>query len=187
MSSSVVIPKSAASYLSAVGACAVFIRPTLRVGAARVRELPRGGLIWITWTQEIEAAKAVACAIQDQSDNVTLIDIIAAIEQRARETGIILTEHAKAIERADYLAQRVHQALDDFRRSGKLGMFNKAYQVYRARSNGHALPYGTVLNQMRFELIRVLADADPRDPWTPAAMLNRRLREKYQWYAVWFQ
>src|SRR6185295_9918635 len=131
---SIVLPSGqVALYLQAIGACALYIAEPLRVDAATLPDLRRARrtrILWLCWTRSIEDAQQVLARPAEIPDIVrnktALPEIITAIEQRAQELQIALTPHDKAIERADFLAQRVHEALDSFRRSGKLGMFNKA-------------------------------------------------------------
>ena len=111
-----VLPSKAAShYLDAIGAAAIYIALP-RIGAASVRglrRLPRGAgdIQWIAWVRDLASAKTVAAtdlALQQHDDGVRrcrpLPEIVAAIEQRARDLGVPLTPHERAVERAMVLA-----------------------------------------------------------------------------------
>ena len=173
-----VLPSKAAShYLDAIGAAAIYIALP-RIGAASVRglrRLPRdaGDVQWIAWVRDLASARAVAdpdLALQQHDDGVRrcrpLPELVALIEQRARDLNVPLTPHDRATERAQVLAQRVDAILDSFRLDGQLRAFNASYKAHRLAMNGHAPPYAIVLADLRAVIIRALATT-PREQLSP--------------------
>jgi hypothetical protein len=193
----IVLPSgNTAAYLAAIDAAAIYVALPPRIGAATVRglcRLPRevGDVKWIAWVRTLEDARRIAvpelvwrepngngaktCRSQDE--------LVAVIEQRARDLTVPLTPHERATERAAVLAARVDTLLDDFRRTGQLKAFNACYKAHRFKANGCAKPYHAVFSDLRGVLIRALVEV-PRHELS-AAVLMTRLHARFPWY-TWY-
>src|SRR5262249_2275611 len=124
---SIALPRTAVDYLQAINAAAIYVAEPLTVGAASIPTLKRlKGLTWIVWVQRLDDAERIAAATQQGS----LPEIIGAIEQQAQALNIPLTQHAKAIERARQLSQRLDVILQGMRETGALKAFNVCYKLH---------------------------------------------------------
>ena len=134
-------------------------------------------MIWCVWARSVDQAKVVLPKLNSE----TPLQVIERIEQNARDHGILLTPHERATERARELAKRVDDVIDQLRRGGQLKAFNICYRAYRCKMNGRVRPYQTMLDGLRSELIKTLAETPPGNK-TSDALLTKALRAKFPWY-----
>jgi hypothetical protein len=151
--------------------------------------LPRNtNIVWLAWTPRMHEAEQIVARDdllwRPGADGVRVLrpqlEIIERIEARARELGIALTPHERAMERAQRNARTLDVIMRELNHSGALKAFNRSYRQYRLRMNGHARPYPAAFNEFRREVIRFLTST-PKAEMTPAA-LHVRLRAKFAWY-----
>jgi hypothetical protein len=202
------IDDDARTYLSAVGALAVYIATqdgtVVRVGFCRdprkalaylARAWPRAGFAWAAWFEDSKrgAANFVAEIGAHASDLIVgrrddhvkttrpLPFVIAHVETIAIRYGITLTPHASAIQRAKIYAKRLDVALNDLQRFGHFGAFNHAYRVYREQrrlAGESAAPYWAVREQMRQIIIRWLVTHARLDQ----NALLEEIRQRFPWF-----
>lgn len=186
----IAVPQAVARYLAAIEAGAIFVSQPLHVGAGEASRLPRRGIEWLTWTQRIEDAQRIAAApdlLWQSLDGVkvarrSVSDVAATIEQQAQASGVILTPHARAVERATMLSRRADELFASLQARGDLATFNHAYKRHRlnARARGENVrPYCYAIEQLRRVLIKALVEV--RGDLSPL-ILAERIQRKFPWY-----
>jgi phage terminase large subunit-like protein len=135
-------PPAAASYLRAINAACIHITPGPLIGATA--GLPRQA-IWAAWCKDLESARKVATPdllVRTCDDGIrvgrTVEQLVAAIEQRAKQLRIVLTPHNVAVERALKLAMAVDGTLATLQARGDLKAFNRSYRRYRIEATARA-------------------------------------------------
>jgi hypothetical protein len=192
------------SYLSAVGAAAIYVsvhnREPKSVGVCRdldrslehVRRLLGVPVTfgWIAWASQHEVLLAIAkmpgLMLRTREDGVkvvcTLPDVVRRIRTVADRSAVVLTSHRKAVERANVLAGVVEQVFVELRTSGQLAAFNVAYKSYRrsAQANGESvLPYWKAEEQLRRVTIRAIATSASRS--ASLEKLSELIAQEFPW------
>jgi hypothetical protein len=179
------ISEDVRTYLSAVGALAVFVaeqdKVPVRVGflhdpskalAYMVRKWPHVSFAWMAWfdantsagasfISEISGRSAELIYMRrDQTRIPRRIPwVINYIETLALREQVVLTPHAIAINRAKFYARRLDAVLTTLQHNGTFSAFNRAYRIYRdsQRMSGEsAVPFWAAKEQLRKVLIRYL-------------------------------
>lgn len=201
------IAASVKSYLSAVGAAAIYVsvldQNPKSVGVARdldralqhLRHLMDVPVTfgWIAWAQHYEAlvtiAKMPGLLFRARDDGVkvprTLSEIVLTIETVAENSAIVLTPHKVAVERAASLARSVEQVFVELRTSGQLAAFNTAYKSYRrsAEANGEkVLPYWKATERLRRVTIQALTASPSRS--ISQNKLGELIAQEFPWFRV---
>jgi hypothetical protein len=193
------VSAAAKTYLSAIGATAIYISveqgKAINVGVARdldaaLRHLrkivsPAASLGWIAWGMNYERLAEIAQMPHLFHDlPPDAIDEMAVrVEMMAAAHGVVLTPHARALERAEVYAGYLDKALEGMQRNGTFAAFNQAYKDHRqalARRNESAQPYWAVMQDLRAVIIRALV-ADPKNRLAPSSMLGE-IRKQFPWF-----
>ena len=200
------IAYSVKSYLSAVGAAAIYVsvhdQIPKSVGVCRdldrtiytMRQMTGVPLTfgWVTWAQPYEAlleiAKTPGLMLHARGDGVkvprSLVEIVQAITEIAERSAIVLTPHRTVVERATALSVSVEQVFAELRTSGQLAAFNASYKTYRqaAKQNGEkVLPYWKAQERLRSVTIKALASSSSR------SMSQQKLGELISQQFPWFR
>ena len=179
------IDSAAKTYLSAIGASAIYIaavkgRPVC-VGVARdldkaLRHLqktidPAAQLGWIAWGMSYDAllqiAKAPELLLIERGGikaQLPLAQVVGLVQLKAQQLGVTLTPHARALERAEVYSAYLDSALAELQRNGTFAAFNAAYKQHRqasARNRESVVPFWAVMQELRAVVIRALV-ADPK-------------------------
>lgn len=176
------IAHSVKSYLSAIGAAAIYVsvldRVPKSVGVARDLDRVLGHLRslmglpvtfgWIAWAQQSDALLAIAQMpdlMVRRHNGVTvpktLPEIVETICAAADGSDIALTPHTAVMERAASLAGCVEQVFLELRTSGQMAAFNAAYKIHR-QVNGKVQPYWLVQERLRRVTIQALVSSPNR-------------------------
>jgi hypothetical protein len=195
------------TYLSAVGAVAVFVAEQdnvpVRVGFLNdpqkaltylVRKWPHASFAWMAWFEGSTPKGAAFIAdisgraaelIYLRRDKMKIPRrtpwVINTIETLALRGQVTLTPHAIAINRAKFYARRLDTVLTNLQANGTFGAFNRAYRIYRERqrmSSESALPYWAAKEQLRKVLIRYLVVHKDADFYE----LLVEIQTKFPWF-----
>jgi hypothetical protein len=196
---------AAKTYLNAIGAVAIYVAVDqdnpITVGVARdldkalrhMRRIisPSASIVWIAWglhygelAQIAQTPDFIYVSRHDGVKRLLPLDLLVAkIERMAQSRGVILTPHAKAIERAELYAGYLDQAIDAMRRDGTFSALNRAYKFYRQdgiRRNESVTPYWVVMHELRALIIRALVAA-PQNKLMPASVITE-IRTRFPWF-----
>lgn len=194
---------SVKSYLSAIGAVAIYVSVNDHVpkSIGVCRDLDRAladarahapvSFGWVAWSQPYEALLAIAktpdLMLRRRSDGARVIrslpEIVQAITEIAERSAIVLTPHRTTIERATELALSVERAFEELRISGQLASFNAAYKRYRkaAEANGEkAMPYWKAQEHLRKVTIKTLARNAGRS--VSQQKLGELISQEFPWF-----
>ena len=199
------VSAAAKTYLSAIGATAIYISvdkiKPVNVGVARdldsaLRHLqkiisPTASLGWVAWGMSYavlaEIAQMRELLYDYQPDAaarlVSLEELAVRIEMNATARGVVLTPHARALERAEVYAGYLDTALADLQRNGTFSAFNHAYKLHRqtlARRKESAQPYWAVMQELRAVIIRALV-AEPKSRLMPDEVIVE-IRKQFPWF-----
>jgi hypothetical protein len=199
------IDPAAKTYLSAIGASAIYVAvdkgAPISVGVARdldkaLRHLhrlftPAVTFGWIAWGLNYNKLAQIAQmpdllyvrGVHDIKVALQLPHLVQLIEQIAREGGCTLTPHDRALERAQVYAGYLDKALDDMQRDGTFAAFNQAYKAHRqecARTRASVQPFWAVMQQLRAVVIRALV-ADPKNRMSSTAVVFE-IRKQFPWF-----
>jgi ethanolamine utilization microcompartment shell protein EutS len=192
---------AAKTYLSAIGASAIFVcvdkGAPVSVGVARdlekaLRHLqkvvsPTASLGWIAWGMNYGALAQLA-----QTPDLLYIDrgglktalplpqLIGLIQLMAQESGVTLTAHHRALERAQVYSGYLDSALGAMQRNGTFAAFNEAYKQHRQDKRESVKPYWAVMQELRAVIIRALI-ADPKNRLSPDATISE-IRKTFPWF-----
>ena len=196
---------AAKTYLSAIGAAAIYIsvendRP-VSVGAARdldkalkhLRSVisPTIALGWVAWSPHYDWLVEIAgepnlldVHTVNGVEALPLVQLIGLIEHHAKQRGIILTPHRRALERAQVYANFLDDILAGLQDSGAFAAFNQAYKAHRheAKARGESVqPFWAVMTDLRGVIIRALI-ANKNIRLDTAAVLAE-IRKHFPWLA----
>ncbi len=199
------IAYSVKSYLSAVGAAAIYVSVSgdvpKSVGVCRDPDQALGNMRqiigepvvfgWIAWSQPYEAllpiAKIPDLMNRTRDDGIkvprSLPEIVQVIAETAERSAIVLTAHKTVVERATALSLAVEQVFSELRTSGQLAAFNGAYKTYRrsAEATGkQVLPYWKAQEQLRRMTIRALATSSSRS--LSQQKLGELISQQFPWF-----
>ena len=202
---------AAKTYLSAIGAAAIYIsvendRP-VSVGAARdldkalkhLRSVisPTVALGWAAWSPCYLFPRDFRVLVEISGEPnlldvhtvngveaLPLVQLIGLIEHHAKQRGIILTPHRRALERAQVYAKFLDDILAGLKDSGAFAAFNQAYKAHRheAKARGESVqPFWAVMTDLRGVIIRALiANKNIR---LDAAAVLAEIRKHFPWLA----
>jgi hypothetical protein len=196
---------AAKTYLSAIGAVAIYVAVDqgnpITVGVARdldkaIRHMrriisPTASIGWIAWGlrygELAQIAQTPDLITVNRDDGIKLAlplnELVDVIEMMAQSRGVILTPHAKAIERAALYAGYLDQAIQAMRRDGTFSALNRAYKFYRQdglKQNESVTPYWAVMHELRALIIRALVAA-PQNKLMPASVITE-IRKRFPWF-----
>lgn len=145
---------------------------------------------WIGWVPTIQQARWLAYSpswgfniAQGRAFVGTTTEKLSAhIRRAARLAGINITRHEIAITRANAIIERVDRILHEWRRTGQLREFNRAYARYRRSANGSdhdVIPYEQAFASLRHLVCIELGTNAGASPDLPA--LQRRLADELPW------
>ena len=193
---------AAKTYLQAIGAAAIYVatdngRP-VSVGVARdlamaLRNMqriisPNVGFGWVSWASDynglIDLSRMPDLLYGEVAGVKTAISIdlvVRRIQLTARENGITLTPHYKAIERASDYAEQLDDALAAMQQAGLLKTFNQAYKAHRLRQGRHGestAHYFVVMSVLRGIIARLLV---ANEFSTDTAL--EEIRKRFPWFS----
>lgn len=196
---------AAKTYLNAIGAVAIYVAVDqgnpITVGVARdldkaIRHMrriisPTASIGWIAWGlrygELAQIAQTPDLLYFNRNDDVKIAlrleELVRVIERAAAAYDIVLTPHAKAIERAELYAGYLDQAIAAMRRDGTFSALNRAYKFYRQdglRRNESVTPYWVVMHELRALIIRALVAA-PQNKLMPASVITE-IRKRFPWF-----
>jgi len=197
------------NYLAAIGAAAIYVsvdsRLILPVSVGCTRKIDQTVLTtlrkrthrqvsfgWLAWSQDydklMQIAKDPDVMWTRRFDGARVIrglsDIVLNIEHMAKQIDLVLTPHAKVVERATVLAAYVNDATRQLRESGKFHELNRAYRdhrIARKAEGGSAQPYWLVMERLQRVLIKSLIE-NPRGPLSLENLIQR-IRVEFPWFA----
>jgi hypothetical protein len=196
---------AAKTYLSAIGAAAIYISvendKPVSVGAARdldkalkhLRNVisPTVALGWVAWSPRYDVLVEIAQIpdlfyVERPSGfaRLTLAELVGLIEQHAKQRGIVLTPHRRALERAQVYAKFLDDTLAALQDNGAFVAFNQAYKTHRheAKARGESVqPFWAVMTDLRGVIIRALI-ANKKNRLDPSSMLEE-IRKQFPWLA----
>jgi hypothetical protein len=114
-------------YLSALKLTAVYITSDGNVAVSR--DPVRAGALTAWWVPDRRTAEAIVLRAAGSSESPA-----AAVESAAVELGVVLTEHALAVARAEKAAARIVRGRSAAQARGDLHFFNAEYKRLRAEA-----------------------------------------------------
>ena len=192
---------AAKTYLQAIGAAAIYVATDngipVSVGVARdlnvaLRNMhkimsPAIRLGWVAWASNYNGLVAISRMpdlLYGERDGIKvalpLDHVVRRIEISAREDGITLTPHYKAIERASAYAERLDEAFAAMQDAGLFKTFNRAYRTYRLRQGRQgksARPFFMVTAELRAIIVRLLV----ANQFSTDAALEE-IRKRFPWF-----
>ena len=192
------VSTAAKTYLSAIGAVAIYISTDkgkpMNVGVARdldkalrhMRKIisPTATFGWIAWGMDYARLTDLAQMPDLLHGLSTIEDMAIRINMMAVAHGVVLTPHARAIERAQVYADYLDEALEAMQRNSTFTAFNLAYKFHRqdlARKGEAAQPYWSVMAELRAVIIRALI-SEPKNRLMPADVV-REIRQAFPWFS----
>jgi hypothetical protein len=198
--------EGAKTYLAAIGAIAIYVsidreRP-INVGVARDldkalthqrRIISRTiALSWVAWGKHFQKLSDIAqtpglmlTRRPDDGVNVTLQadELAAKIVTLAGQSGLVLTPHARVLERARAFSGLLDEAMEALKEKGHLAEFNQAYKRRRdeLRLRSESIqPYWAALQELRAVVVRVLV-AQPNGRLVTTSVLVE-IRKRFPWF-----
>jgi len=191
------VSTAAKTYLSAIGAVAIYISvdkgKPINVGVARdldkalrhIRKIisPTATFGWIAWGMDYARLTDIAQMRDLFPDRPPLEEMAVRINMMAVAHGVVLTPHARAIERAQVYADYLADALKAMQDTGTLSAFNHAYKLHRMaldRKGESAQPYWSVMQELRAVIVRALV-AEPKNRLMPTSVITE-IRQAFPWF-----